>query len=148
MSVATRLMLGISLVTVPTVVFGGLAVLGVVTSGTAGLAFDVQLTPVQVSLYRAGHAHAGVLLILSLVLQIALDYARLPAGLAWAARIAAPLAAIVVSGGFFGLAHLPALRVVLYAGAALLAFTYLTVGVGLLASVRRATSPSMEAPTG
>lgn len=123
MSVATRLMLGLSLVTVPTVVFGGLAVLGVVTSGTAGLAFDVQLTPVQVSLYRAGHAHAGVLLILSLVLQIALDHARLPAGLAWAARIAAPLAAIVVSGGFFALAHLPPLRVVLYAGAALVAFT-------------------------
>jgi hypothetical protein len=110
-------------------------VLGIVTSGTAGLALGIQLAPVQVSLYRAGHAHAGVLLILSLVLQIALDHVRLPAGAAWAARVGAPLAAIVVSGGFFALAHLPALPAVLYAGAALLAITTLTVGVGLLASV-------------
>jgi hypothetical protein len=54
-------MTGATLVTVPSIIYGGLVVLGVVTGGSAGLPVGVALTPVQVSLYRAGHAHAGVL---------------------------------------------------------------------------------------
>ncbi|HET6921547.1 MAG TPA: hypothetical protein VFI16_00235 [Anaeromyxobacteraceae bacterium] len=73
-------------------------------------------------------------IILSLLLQLALDHAALPASLAWSVRVAAPLAAVLVSGGFFGLAHLPALCALLYAGAALLAFATLTSGIGLLRS--------------
>jgi len=132
MSSAARLMMGITLLTVPTIVYGGLTVLAVVTSGTAGPSPGVALSPSQVTLYRAGHAHAGVLVILSLVLQLALDHAVLPASLAWSVRVAAPLAAVLVSGGFFGLAHLPALRALLYGGAALLVFATLTSGIGLL----------------
>lgn len=135
MTQASRLMIGITLVTVPTIVFGGLTVLGVVTDGRAGLP-GPELTALQATLYRAGHAHAGVLVILSLVLQLLLDHVRLGRGTAWSARVAAPLAAILVSGGFFGLAHAPALRVLLYAGAALVSYATLTVGVGLLRSVR------------
>ncbi|ABS26865.1 hypothetical protein [Anaeromyxobacter sp. Fw109-5] len=138
MSVASRLMIGITLLTVPTIVFGGLTVLGVVTAGEAGLP-GPALTPLQATLYRAGHAHAGVLVILSLVLQLLLDHARLGQGTAWSARVAAPLAAILVPGGFFGLAHAPPLRVLLYAGAALIAYATLTAGVGLLRSLRRET---------
>jgi hypothetical protein len=137
MSRAARLMLGTTLVTVPTIVYGGVVILGILTSGVAGLAPGVELSPVQLALYRAGHAHAGVLLILSLFVQVAVDHVSLPVAAAWGARIAAPLAAVVVSGGFFGLAHVPALRWLLYAGAALVALTTLTVGVGLLRSVRR-----------
>ena len=37
MSPAARLMSGITLLTVPTIVFGGLTVLGVITHGAAGL---------------------------------------------------------------------------------------------------------------
>jgi hypothetical protein len=136
MSFAARLMAGATLVTVPTIVYGGLVVLGVVTGGAAGLHPGVALTPVQVSLYRAGHAHAGVLVILSLVVQVLLDHARVGSGARWTLRIAAPLAAIVVSGGFFALAHVPQLRGVLYAGAALVALTTLATGVGLLRSLR------------
>lgn len=139
MSLAARLMAGATLVTVPTIVYGGLVVLGVVTGGTAGMHPGVALTPLQVTLYRAGHAHAGVLVLLSLVVQVLLDQARLPPGLAWAARVAAPLAAILVSAGFFALAHAPHLRVVLYAGATLVALATATTGVGLLLSLRRAT---------
>ena len=45
----------------------------------------------QLALFRAGHAHAGVWLLLSLVIQVLLDAARLPSSTKWLARIAAPV---------------------------------------------------------
>lgn len=125
-------MWGITLVTVPTIVFGGLAVLGVITTGTFGLPGPANLTQTQVTFYRAGHAHAGVLVILSLLLQLGLDHVRLPRGWIWPLRIAAPAAAILVSGGFFAAAHVPALIVILYLGAAVLTLATLAVGIGLI----------------
>ena len=128
-----RLLLGLTLLTVPTIIYGGLTVLAVVTVGEAGLPpAGLEPTALQTALFRAGHAHAGVLLILSLVLQLALDGARLPDALRWSARITAPLAAILVSGGFFGLAFVPELRLLLYLGAGILAFATVTTGIGLL----------------
>jgi hypothetical protein len=133
MSRTARLFIGITLLTVPTIVYGGITVLGILTGGVAGLApGGLTLTPAQYALYRAGHAHAGVLLILSLVLQLAADHVVLPRSLVLAARVAAPLAPIFVSGGFFALAHAPALRVLLYTGALLVSFATLSIGVGLL----------------
>lgn len=133
MSRTARLFIGVTLLTVPTIVYGGITVLGILTEGAAGLApGGLTLTPEQYALYRAGHAHAGVLLILSLVLQLAADHAVLPRSLALAARVAAPLAAILVSAGFFALAHVPPLRLLLYAGALLMSFATLAIGVGLL----------------
>lgn len=148
MTTASRLMIGVTLVTVPTIVLGGLTVLGVVSGGLAGLP-GPELTALQATLYRAGHAHAGVLVILSIVLQLLLDHVRLAQGMVWGARVAAPLAAILVSGGFFALAHSPPLRVLLYTGAALVAYATLTTGVGLLRSLRaapRVTTPRREFP--
>lgn len=132
-----RMVAGVTLVTVPTILYGGLVLLGVLTAGGAGAPGPTGLTPVQVALYRAGHAHAGVLLILSLVVQVLLDHAAVRPGLAWSARIAAPAAAILVSAGFFGLAHVHALRVLLYAGAALLVWAVLVSGVGLIRGAAR-----------
>jgi hypothetical protein len=131
MSRETEIMLGVSLILVPTIIYGGLTVLGVISGGAYGAPAPPNLTPLQQSFYRAGHAHAGVLLILALVLQVLVDHARLGV-LAWPVRIAAPAAALLVSAGFFAVAHLPALRAVLYLGAGLLAATTLAVGVGLL----------------
>jgi len=51
--------------------------------------------------FRAGHAHAGVIVILSLLCQVLADAAALPASLLWIARIAVPLAAILIPAGFF-----------------------------------------------
>jgi hypothetical protein len=128
-----RIMVGLTLLLVPTIQWGGLTVLAIVTGGVAGAPFAPPgLTPAQQLLYTAGHGHAGVLTILSLVIQIALDSARLGAAARWMARIAAPVAGILVSGGFFGLAHAPALRILLYLGAALLALALITTGIGLL----------------
>jgi hypothetical protein len=128
----TRLMWGITLVTVPTIVFGGLAVLGVISGGLYGLPGPPDLTPMQTAFYRAGHAHAGVLLILSLLLQIGLDHARLPRSWVWPLRIAAPATAILLPAGFFGAAHAPAMAVLLYAGGTLLAVVTVVVGIGLI----------------
>jgi hypothetical protein len=125
-------MLGLSLVVVPTIAFGGATLLGVVSGGSLGAPGPRNLSPVQQSFYRAGHAHAGVLLILSMLVQLALDAAHLDAGLVWAARIAAPAAAVLMSAGFFAVAHVRALRGLLYAGAGCLLFATLTTGVGLL----------------
>jgi hypothetical protein len=132
-----RLISGISLLFVPTVVYGGLTVLGVLSGGDYGAPAPQELTPLQTALYRAGHAHAGVLLVLSLVLQIALDDARLGSGARWTARITAPLAAMLVSGGFFGLAHVPVLRWLLYLGALCVVVASVITGVGLVRSFPR-----------
>jgi hypothetical protein len=47
-------------------------------------------------------------------------------------RLAALAAALLVSGGFFVIAHVPSMRGLLYVGAALVVLTTLTVGIGLL----------------
>ena len=128
-----RLVAGLTLLTVPTIMYGGITLLGILTRGTVGLApGGLTLDDTQWALFRAGHAHAGVWLVFSLVLQIVLDSATLPPGLKWLARISAPLAAVGISGGFFGIAFLPAFRWLLYSGAALMAVAVILTGVGLL----------------
>jgi hypothetical protein len=69
---------------------------------------------------------------LSLVLLVVLDAATLPASLKWLARVSAPVAAVGIAGGFFGIAFLPAFRWLLYFGAAGLAVAVVLAGVGLL----------------
>lgn len=131
MSREACLMVGITLLTVPTIVYGGLVVLGVLSGGAYG-AQGPKLSPMQQSLYRAMHAHAGVLVILSLVLQLALDHVVFDGTTTWALRILAPAAAILVPVGFVLLAHAPALRWVLYAGALVLTIATFGTGYGLL----------------
>jgi hypothetical protein len=133
MTPAARLVAGITLLTVPTIVYGGLTVLSLVSGGRYGLrAAGMTLSAEQTTYFRAGHAHAGVLVILSLVVQLLLDHAHLPPDWLWATRLAAPTAAILVSGGFFGIAFSARLRVLLYGGALLLVFVTVATGVGLL----------------
>ena len=134
MSPDARLMCGISLILIPTIVYGGLTILGVISNGAFGMPAQKNLSPSQIAFYRAGHAHAGVLTLLALFLQIALDSATLPLALVWPARVGAVTAALCVSGGFFAVAHMRALRFVLYTGALLVAATTLTVGIGLIRS--------------
>jgi hypothetical protein len=132
MSPDTKLMCGLTLVLVPGIVYGGLTILGVVSGGKFGAPGPQNLSPAQVAFYRAGHAHAGVLMLLSLFLQTALDYTALPHSLLWPLRASALAAALLVSGGFFAIAHVPKLRALLYAGTALVVVVTLAVGLGLL----------------
>jgi hypothetical protein len=84
--------------------YGGITLIGVLTRGVAGLApSGLALDETQWALWRAGHAHAGVWVILSLVMQVLIDSTRLSTPLMWLARISAPAAAVAISGGFFGL---------------------------------------------
>jgi hypothetical protein len=54
----------------------------------------------------------------------------------WLARISAPVAAVTVSGGFFGVAFFPAFRWLLYFGGVSLCVAVLLTGVGLLRNLR------------
>lgn len=136
----TKLVSGITLLVVPTILYGGVTLLGILTAGSAGLRpGGITLDDTQWALWRAGHAHAGVWVILSLVIQVLLDSARLSRTLTWVARISAPVAAVLVSGGFFGLAFFPGFRWLLYAGAVSLVIAVVLTGVGLL---RNLSSPT------
>jgi hypothetical protein len=94
------------------------------------------------SLMRAGHAHAGVIVILSLVCQLFADVAVLPPALIWLVRIGIPAAAILLSAGFFFSVLSPdTIRVgssivFTYAGAVLLGVSVLLLGIGLLRASR------------
>jgi len=120
--------------------FGGWTLLGLLTQGTAGSdPGGLTLDETQRALWRAGHAHAGVWLILSLVIQVLLDSARLSSALKWLARISAPVAAVAMSGGFFGLAFLPGFRWLLYLGVLSMVVAVALSGVGLLRNLRTQT---------
>jgi hypothetical protein len=132
-----KLVSGITLLAVPTIMYGGITLLGVLTRGVAGMApADVTLDETQWSLWRAGHAHAGAWVILSLVIQILLDSAKLSTRLIWLARVSAPVAAVTISGGFFGLAFFPGFRWLLYLGGLCLFIAVVLTGVGLLKNIR------------
>jgi hypothetical protein len=81
-----------------------------------------------------------VIVILSLLCQVLADAATLPACLVWIARIAAPLAAILIPAGFFlsmlqPTAAQPSAAVgLIYAGALVLAAGVLLLGIGLIRS--------------
>lgn len=133
LSEATRLTAAILLFSLVTVETGGMYLIRLVRG-------DVPSTPFQLSFARAGHAHAGVLLILSLVGLLYADAAGLDGLLGVVARSGIPLAALLMSAGFF-LASLGAGRekpnrfiVVVFIGGASLAAGLIALGVGLLLS--------------
>src|SRR5690349_16697858 len=97
MSPDARLMCGLSLILIPTIVYGGLTLLGVVSNRLMGTPAPSNLSATQTVFYRAGHAHAGVLTLLAMLLQIVIDYAAIPSSLVWAVRVAAIAASILVS---------------------------------------------------
>jgi hypothetical protein len=95
-------------------------------------------TPFQQAFYRAGHAHAGVLLVLALVGQVLADAAHLSGVLAFFARCGIWAAAILMSAGFFlsaagkGITAPNRFVVLLYAGMVSLALGVVSLGIGLL----------------
>jgi hypothetical protein len=134
-----KIFAAIILLVVPTVQYGGLAILGMLTHGAAGTgAAEAGLNAGQLALFRAGHAHAGVWLILSLVIQVLLDAARLPSSTKWLARIAAPVGTLALSGGFFGMVLKLEFRFLLYFGALAMLCSLILTGIGLLRNLSAA----------
>ncbi len=134
MTAETKLMCGIILLTVPTIQYGGFFLLQLRSGKYSGLA----LTEFQKGMFRAGHAHAGVLVLLALIAEILIPGTNFSGGISWFLRICFPLAAILVSGGFFAAAAgkgvtrpTKAIRL-LYLGALVLVMALVLLGIGLL----------------
>jgi hypothetical protein len=125
-------MSGITILIVPTIMYGGWTLLGILTLGGVGYPGALRLNETQWALWRAGHAHAGVWTILSVLLQVLLDSTRLSVTLTWLARICAPASAVAFSGALFGLAFSNTFGALLYLGVVLMLIALLTTGVGLL----------------
>lgn len=138
MSRATRLMAGIILILVPTIEYGGYFLLKSLSTP----AMHYTDNAVREDLMRAGHAHAGVIILLSLVGQMLADGAALPSWLLWFVRIALPVAALCMSAGFFLAMPSPAaihpngMIALVLVGAMLIAAAVLTLAVGLLRSLK------------
>jgi hypothetical protein len=131
LSEASRTIAGAILLTIVTIQFGGWFLTKIVRG-------DVPMTDFQKSFARAGHGHAGVLVILSLVGLLYVDSTNLDGFWLWVGRLGIPVAAIVMSGGFFASSAgkdrtKPNQFIwVLYVGALSLAAGVLTLGIGLI----------------
>ena len=102
------------------------------------MALQRGVTEFQIGFARAGHAHAGVLLVLSLTALLYADTAGLSGGWNWLARSGVPAAAILMPAGFFaasmgqGRTKPNKFVALILAGAAVLALGLGSLGVGLL----------------
>ncbi len=122
----------------------GILLLAIITIETGGIYLTrvaqgaVPLTEFQKSFARAGHAHAGVLVILSLVMLLYVEVSGLSGWAGWVASSAVPLAAILMPAGFFfssmgaGRQRPNQLIWLVWIGALLLAAGVGTLGLGLL----------------
>ena len=98
MSDETRIMVGLAFISLPTIAFGGYFLLSILkrAAGTEGI------TETQRDYFRAGHAHAGVLVLLGIVGQLFLDESKLDGAVVWSLRIGLIAAPLLISGAFFG----------------------------------------------
>lgn len=136
MTADTRMLSGIIIITVPSVVYGGYFLLQVLS----GKQEKLELTPFQKAMFRAGHAHAGILILLSLIALLYVDETALSQTWKWITRVSLPLSAMLISGGFFGAAagkqvNKPRkLIMFLYIGILSLVTGLITLGIGLVAA--------------
>lgn len=100
LSPETKMMCRVILLSITTIEYGGYFLLRVLSGKEERLA----LTPFQKSMFRAGHAHAGVLVILSLLAMLLIDAARSSEAMRWALRAGFGISPLMVSGGFFAAA--------------------------------------------
>jgi hypothetical protein len=133
MSPETRKSAGILIVIIPTVIYGGVSLLNFLIHDPA-----YMQNPLRQNLFRAGHAHAGVLLILSLVALLYVDETNLSNGWKRVVRSFIPLSAIFLPAAFFfsvlkADATTPNAFIYLaYVGVALLVTGLVTLGIGLI----------------
>ncbi len=126
-----RVTAGVLLLSVVAVQSGGFYMLRIVRRQVAATGF-------QISFARAGHAHAGVLVVFALVCLLYADAIGL--GQPWSsiARSGVPIAAILMPAGFFfssaGAGRTEPNRFIwlVYAGATSLAIGVVTLGIGVL----------------
>ena len=133
MTSESRTVAGALLIIMPTVVIGGVSVLTLLIN-------DPEYTEnaLRQDLWRAGHAHAGVWLVLSLVALRYVDDATLSEGMRWVVRLCFPAAAILMPLAFFLSVLSPearepnALIYLAYVAGVVLAVGLLVLGIGLI----------------
>jgi drug/metabolite transporter superfamily protein YnfA len=119
--------------------YEGLTLLSFLTRNVAGY----NDHPLRHNLWRAGHAYAGVYLVLSLVMLRYVDEAVLSPFWKWLARTGAPIAAILIPAAFFLSVVSPTakqpngLMNLAYIGGVFLAAAVLSLGVGLIRAARQ-----------
>jgi hypothetical protein len=131
---------GILLILVPTVEMGGASILSLLIADPSYSQNDLRQ-----DLWRAGHAHAGVWLVLSLVALRYVDEATLSERMKWLVRLAFPVAALLMPLAFFLSVLSPeatepnAMIYLAYVAGVVLAVGLLVLGVGLIR--RRPVTP-------
>jgi hypothetical protein len=135
MSQASVRTAGILLITVPAIAFGGAMLLRLIWGREPGYLDN----PVRQNLWRAGHAHAGVLVILALLGMLYVDQAGLSSGVSWLVRTLLVLPPILMPLGFFLSVASPrseqpsALLYLVPVGGLLLSAGAVILGIGLVA---------------
>ena len=72
MSRLSKIFCGITLLSIPAIMYGGYFLLTVLSGQS-----NAELTEFQHSMFRSGHGHAGLLVILSLIAQILIEHATI-----------------------------------------------------------------------
>jgi hypothetical protein len=145
MSRESRRMAGLLLILLPTVIYGGTTILSMLVGDPA-----YSENHLRQDLWRAGHAHAGVLLILSLVALRYVDEAELPQRMRRLVRHSIPALAVPLSAAFFLSVLSPdatkpsAFIYLAYVGAVSLAAGVLTLGIGLIRDPSRSVTARKE----
>ena len=122
----------VAFIAIPTVAYGGWALLTSITTG------KIPLADWQKNFFRAGHAHAGVLLVLTLVYMLYLPRADFSNSTEWILGIVLFVGVMAQSGGFFlhlalGQPDAPSIGTkVTRAGGLLLGVALLVLAVGLI----------------
>ena len=141
MTPQSRRLAGILLVVLPTVEIGGVSILSLLINDP-----NYMENKLRQDLWRAGHAHAGVLLILSLVAIRYVDEAALTDRAKGVVRHAIPASAILLPVAFFFSVLSPDATqpnnaiYLAYAGAVVLAIGLIILGVGLIRSRSESSS--------
>jgi hypothetical protein len=126
-----RIWIIVSWIALPTVMFGGYSLLRLLIRGNV-------LTPFQVTWFRAGHAHAGVLLVMSLLYYFFLDQTLLSLPVKRIGCVLLFVGILAQSGGFFlhmmlGQPNQPSIGTgVTIGGAVLLASAIIVLVYGLI----------------
>lgn len=133
MKYKSRRMAGILIIVLPAVVYGGVSILSLLINDPT-----YMQNPLRQDLWRAGHAHAGVLLLLALIALRYVDDANLSKNLKRVVRESIPISAILLPVGFFlsvlepTAAEPNGLIYIAYIGAIILTIGLLILGIGLI----------------
>lgn len=137
MSDATRWMVALAFISLPTIAFGGSFLLTILKRQVG----TEKITAVQREYFKAGHAHAGVLVTIAIIGQLVLDYSRFQDLAVWFLRIGLFISPLLISAGFFGGAPRKdgdepgSLVKLISIGAVIFGISTLGLGISLLVSI-------------